>query len=234
MNFRNLVMWAIIVFLTIGLYNMFKHPQNIQQKNEISFSEFLKEVDNGRVVQVDIKGNNISGVLSNGKNFKTYAPNDPNLVEKLSNKGVGITASPTEDKMPSLLGILLSWFPMLLLIGVWIFFMRQMQGGRGGAMGFGRSKAKLMSDSKKKITFDDVAGIDEAKEEVQEIVEFLRDPRKFMRLGGKIPKGVLLVGAPGTGKTLLAKAIAGEADVPFCTISGSDFVECLLELELQE
>ena len=225
MNFRNLIMWAIIVFLTIGLYNMFKHPQNIQQKNNISFSEFLKEVDNGRVVQVDIKGNNITGTLSDGKNFNTYAPNDPNLVEKLSNKGVGITATPTEDKMPSLLGVLLSWFPMLLLIGVWIFFMRQMQGGKGGAMGFGRSKAKLMNELKGKITFNDVAGIEEAKEEVEEVVEFLRDPKKFRKLGGKIPKGVLVVGAPGTGKTLLARAIAGEADVPFFTISGSDFVE---------
>ena len=225
MNFRNLVMWAIIVFLTIGLYNMFKHPQSIQQNNNISFSEFLKEVDNGRVTQVDIKGNNISGILSNGKNFNTYAPNDPNLVEKLSDKGVGITATPTEDKMPSLLGVLLSWFPMLLLVGVWIFFMRQMQGGKGGALGFGRSKAKLMSELKGKVTFNDVAGIEEAKEEVEEVVEFLRDPKKFRKLGGKIPKGVLVVGAPGTGKTLLARAIAGEADVPFFTISGSDFVE---------
>ena len=226
MNFKNLAMWAIIVFLTMGLYNLFKNPQNTSsQINNITFSEFLEEVDNGRVVQVNIQGNSIKGVYSNGKNFNTYSPNDPNLIEKLTEKGVSISASPIDEKMPSLLGVLLSWFPMLLLIGVWIFFMRQMQGGKGGAMGFGRSKAKLMSDIKKKATFNDVAGIDEAKEEVEEVVEYLKNPKKFMKLGGKIPRGVLLVGSPGTGKTLLARAIAGEADVPFFTISGSDFVE---------
>ena len=226
MNFKNLAMWAIIVFLTMGLYNLFKNPQNTSsQNNNITFSEFLEEVDNGRVVQVNIQGNSIKGVYSNGKNFNTYSPNDPNLIEKLTEKGVSISASPIDEKMPSLLGVLLSWFPMLLLIGVWIFFMRQMQGGKGGAMGFGRSKAKLMSDIRKKVSFNDVAGIDEAKEEVEEVVEYLKNPKKFMKLGGKIPRGVLLVGSPGTGKTLLARAIAGEADVPFFTISGSDFVE---------
>ena len=226
MNFKNLVMWAVIVFLTIGLYNMFKNPQSsISQKQNIIFSEFLSEVENGRVVQVEIQGNNIRGIMSNGEKFTTYSPNDPNLIEKLSDKGVSISAAPLDEKMPSIFGILLSWFPMLLLIAVWIFFMRQMQGGKGGAMGFGRSKAKLMSDARKKVTFDDVAGIDEAKEEVQEIVEFLKNPKKFMRVGGKIPRGALLVGLPGTGKTLLARAIAGESGVPFFTISGSDFVE---------
>jgi len=226
MNFKNLAMWAIIVFLTMGLYNLFKNPQNTSpQNNNITFSEFLEEVDNGRVVQVNIQGNSIKGVYSNGKNFNTYSPNDPNLIEKLTEKGVSISASPIDEKMPSLLGVLLSWFPMLLLIGVWIFFMRQMQGGKGGAMGFGRSKAKLMSNIKKKVSFNDVAGIDEAREEVQEVVEYLKNPKKFMKLGGKIPRGVLLVGSPGTGKTLLARAIAGEANVPFFTISGSDFVE---------
>ncbi len=226
MNFKNLAMWAIIVLLTVGLYNMFKNPQgSFQQNNNIIFSEFLSEVENGRVVQVEIQGNNVNGIFSNGQKFSTYVPNDPNLIEKLSEKGVSISASPLEEKMPSLLGILLSWFPMLLLIAVWIFFMRQMQGGKGGAMGFGRSKAKLMNELKGKVTFKDVAGIEEAKEEVEEVVEFLKDPRKFSRLGGKIPRGCLLVGPPGTGKTLLARAIAGEARVPFFTISGSDFVE---------
>tara|TARA_Y100001970_G_scaffold113513_1_gene141555 strand:- start:9519 stop:11426 length:1908 start_codon:yes stop_codon:yes gene_type:complete len=226
MNLKNLAMWAIIVLLTVGLYNMFKNPQtSFNQKNKIIFSEFLTEVENGRVVQVEIQGNNVNGILSNGQKFTTYVPNDPNLIEKLSERGVSISASPIEEKMPSLLGVLLSWFPMLLLIAVWIFFMRQMQGGKGGAMGFGRSKAKLMNELKGKVTFKDVAGVEEAKEEVEEVVEFLKDPRKFSRLGGKIPRGCLLVGPPGTGKTLLARAIAGEAGVPFFTISGSDFVE---------
>ncbi len=226
MNLKNLAMWAIIVLLTVGLYNMFKNPQgSYNQKNNIIFSEFLTEVENGRVVQVEIQGNNVNGILSNGQKFSTYVPNDPNLIEKLSEKGVSISAAPIDEKMPSLLGVLLSWFPMLLLIAVWIFFMRQMQGGKGGAMGFGRSKAKLMNELKGKVTFKDVAGVEEAKEEVEEVVEFLKDPRKFSRLGGKIPRGCLLVGPPGTGKTLLARAIAGEAGVPFFTISGSDFVE---------
>ena len=218
-------MWGVIVLLVLGLFQLFQNPKSSTVSDKMPFSEFIKNVDDGRVVQVDIQGNDIQGILSDGTTFNTYAPNDPNLVERLTSKGVSITASPLEDKMPSLLGILLSWFPMLLLIGVWIFFMRQMQGGRGGAMGFGKSKAKLLSEARGKVTFNDVAGIDEAKEEVEEIVEFLKDPRKFRRLGGKIPRGALLIGPPGTGKTLLAKAIAGEADVPFFTISGSDFVE---------
>jgi len=225
MNMKNLMMWGVIVLLIAGLFNLFQKPNNQINSEQIPFSDFLNNLEDGRVVEVNIQGNNIEGILSDGTSFRTYAPNDPNLVEKLSEKGVNITASPIEDKMPSLLGILLSWFPMLLLIGVWIFFMRQMQGGKGGAMGFGKSKAKLLSEARGKVTFNDVAGIDEAKEEVEEIVEFLKDPRKFRSLGGKIPRGALLIGPPGTGKTLLARAIAGEANVPFFTISGSDFVE---------
>ena len=184
MNFKNLMMWGVIVLLVAGLFQLFQNPKNSAVSDKMPFSEFLKNIDDGRVVQVEIKGNNIEGILSDGTVFTTYTPDDPNLVEKLTSKGVSITASPLEDKMPSLLGVLLSWFPMLLLIGVWVFFMRQMQGGRGGAMGFGKSKAKLLSEARGKVTFNDVAGIDEAKEEVEEIVEFLKDPRKFRRLGG--------------------------------------------------
>ncbi len=224
MNLKNLMMWGVIVLLIVGLFNLFKNPKHPVASDTVPFSSFLKNVEDGRVVRVEIKGNDIEGILADGTAFKTYAPNDPNLVEKLSSKGVNITAAPQDNQMPSLWGILLSWFPMLLLIGVWVFFMRQMQGGKG-AMGFGKSKAKLLSEARGKVTFNDVAGIDEAKEEVEEIVEFLRDPRKFRRLGGKIPKGALLIGPTGTGKTLLAKAIAGEASVPFFSISGSDFVE---------
>ena len=225
MNLRNLMMWGVIVLLVLGLYNLFQNPGSITGKTEMPFSTFLSEVDKGNVASVDIRGSEISGNFRNGKSFKTYSPNYPNLVEKLSAKGVAISAGPREEKGPSLWGIILSWFPMLLLIGVWIFFMRQMQGGKGGAMGFGRSKAKLLTEAHGRVTFQDVAGVEEAKEELEEIVHFLKDPRKFQKLGGRIPKGALLVGPPGTGKTLLARAIAGEANVPFFTISGSDFVE---------
>ena len=224
MNIRNLMMWGIIALLVLGLFNLFQKPSNTTSR-DLPFSTFVSEVDNGNVTSVDIRGSEIQGTFSNGTRFKTYSPNYPELVQKLTDKGVAISAGPSEDNMPSFFGVLLSWFPMLLLIGVWIFFMRQMQGGKGGAMGFGKSKAKLMNEIKGRVTFADVAGVEEAKEELEEVVEFLKDPRKYQRLGGKIPKGALLVGPPGTGKTLIARAVAGEANVPFFTISGSDFVE---------
>jgi cell division protease FtsH len=222
---KNLALWVIIGLLLIALFNLFQNPSGRGPQANLAFSDFLAEVDNGRVRDVTIQGNTITGHFSDGRSFSTYAPEDPGLVGRLSERGVRITAAPVDDSMPSLLGVLVSWFPMLLLIGVWIFFMRQMQSGGGKAMGFGKSRARLLTEKQGRVTFNDVAGIDEAKEELQEVVEFLKHPQKFQQVGGRIPKGVLLVGPPGTGKTLLARAIAGEANVPFFTISGSDFVE---------
>ncbi len=222
---KNMALWVIIGLLLLALFNLFQQPSGRTGQVGIPFSDFVAEVANGQVREVTIKGNQISGFYTDGRGFSSYAPNDPNLVERLTKRGVVIKAVPQDDGSPSLLQILISWFPMLLLIGVWIFFMRQMQSGGGKAMGFGKSKARLLTENSGRVTFDDVAGIDEAKVELEEVVEFLRDPQKFQRLGGKIPKGMLLVGPPGTGKTLLARAIAGEANVPFFSISGSDFVE---------
>ena len=225
MNLRNIILWIFIALIVFGLFNLFNNASENNNSVQLTYSQFLDEVEVGSIKDVVIKGNNINGSYEDGRSFKTYAANDPTLVDRLNERGVNISAAPLDDGYPSILGILISWFPMLLLIGVWIFFMRQMQGGKGGAMGFGRSKAKLLTENKNKVTFNDVAGIDEAKEELVEIVEFLKDPRKFQKLGGRIPKGALLIGPPGTGKTLLARAVAGEAGVPFFTISGSDFVE---------
>ncbi len=206
--------------MTFMLFQTFKQPRS--SSVSVSYSDFLSMVESESVIQVTIQGDNISGMSARGP-FMTFAPKDPELIKLLRSKGIKISAKPEQDS--SWFRVLLSWIPMLLLVGVWIFFMRQMQAGGGKALSFGKSKARLISDAQEKVTFDDVAGIDEAKEELQEIIEFLRDPKKFTRLGGRIPKGVLLVGAPGTGKTLLARAIAGEARVPFFSISGSDFVE---------
>ncbi len=222
---KNIILWIIIGLLLIVLFNLFQGSNSSKSSTKISFSDFIAATDAGNVAEVNISGNSVTGFFDDGRPFNTFAPDYPNLVDKLNNSGVKITAEPSERSMHPLLSVLLSWFPMLLLIGVWIFFMRQMQSGGGKAMGFGKSKAKLLNEAVGKVTFDDVAGIDEAKQELEEVVEFLKDPQKFSRLGGKIPRGALLVGPPGTGKTLLARAIAGEANVPFFSISGSDFVE---------
>ena len=222
---KNLAVWLLIGFLVFLIIDFYKTNNTVQQSRVVSYSNFLSDVKNGNVSRVEIRGNNITGEYSNGTLFSTYSPNDLSLIDKLEKNNIEIIAQPLEKNSPGLFDILISWFPMLLLIGVWIFFMRQMQSGSGRAMGFGKSRAKLLNENKDKVTFRDVAGIDEAKAELEEIVEFLKDPTKFQRLGGKIPKGALLVGPPGTGKTLLARAIAGEANVPFFSISGSDFVE---------
>ena len=222
---RNLALWVIIALLLVVLFNLFQPGTSHTPSTQVAYSDFITEVNGGRVRDVVIQGRTVSGALTDGRAFQTYTPEDPSLVQRLTDKGVRVIAKPEESDVNPLLHYLLSWFPMLLLIGVWVFFMRQMQSGGGRAMGFGKSRARMLTEKQGRVTFDDVAGIDEAKGELQEIVEFLKDPQKFQRLGGKIPKGVLLVGPPGTGKTLLARAIAGEANVPFFTISGSDFVE---------
>ncbi|ERL46263.1 methenyltetrahydromethanopterin cyclohydrolase protein [Candidatus Micropelagos thuwalensis] len=225
-NTRNLIVWVVVGLLLVSLFNFFQESPTSSNAREINFSQFVAEVEAGNVEEVVISGDSITGKLADGRRFSSYAPpNDPTLINRLTERGVSITAKPDTSNAPTIWGILLSWFPMLLLIGVWVFFMRQMQSGGGKAMGFGKSKAKLLNEAHGRVTFEDVAGIDEAKDDLQEIVEFLKDPGKFQKLGGRIPKGALLVGPPGTGKTLLARAIAGEANVPFFSISGSDFVE---------
>ncbi|WP_084448605.1 ATP-dependent zinc metalloprotease FtsH [Desulfovibrio inopinatus] len=219
---KNLMLWAAISLLMVVLFNLFNQPQQGQRK--LSYSDFIEKVDSGKITAVKMHGQRINGVTSDDESFVTYAPEDPTLVSKLIKNKVQVMAEPAEES-PWYMTILVSWFPMLLLIGVWIFFMRQMQNGSGKALSFGRSRARMISQDTTRVTFADVAGVDEAKEELSEIVEFLSEPKKFTRLGGRIPKGVLLVGSPGTGKTLLARAVAGEAGVPFFSISGSDFVE---------
>jgi cell division protease FtsH len=220
---KNVAIWLVIALVLMTVFNQFSTRQSTQKA--VEYSQFIEEVKQGRIAKVTIEGRVLKGVKTTGERFTTYSPSDPWLVSDLLKNGVIIEAKPEEE--PSLLmNIFVSWFPMLLLIGVWIFFMRQMQGGgRGGAFSFGKSRARMLDESNNTVTFADVAGCEEAKEEVAELVEFLRDPSKFQKLGGRIPRGVLMVGNPGTGKTLLARAIAGEAKVPFFSISGSDFVE---------
>ena len=219
---KNLALWLVISLLMIMLFNMMSQREGDQK--QLNYTEFLNAVESGQVTSVAIQGDQIDGVYEDGTKFQTVAPSDLELIPDLKAKGVTIVAKPVDDQ-GFWFTLLISWGPILLLIAVWIFFMRQMQSGGGKAMSFGKSKAKLLTDTQGQVTFQDVAGVDEAKQELEEIVEFLKDPKKFTRLGGRIPKGVLLVGSPGTGKTLLARAIAGEAGVPFFTISGSDFVE---------
>ena len=219
---KNIALWLVISLIFVLLFHLFNQPQ--QAMETIVYSDLIGHIERGQVMEVTIQGEKVTGKLIDGRSFRAYVPRDAELVSLLKGKKVRIAAKPAGES-PWYMTILISWFPMLLLIGIWIFFMRQMQAGGGKAMSFGKSRARLMTDKSKKVTFEDVAGIDEAKAELEEIIDFLKDPRKFTRLGGRIPKGVLLIGPPGTGKTLLARAIAGEAEVPFLSISGSDFVE---------
>lgn len=222
---KSIALWLIIGLFFVAIFNLYQGTTT-KTIPSVDYSEFMGQVDNGQVTDVLIRGEQVTGRFSDGRSFTSYVPsNDPTLMGNLLRHHVRVKVAPPEEATPSFLQIVLSWFPMLLLVGVWIFFLRQMQSGTGRALGFGKSRARLLDEKTNKITFEDVAGIDEAKEDLQEIVEFLRNPPKFQKLGGKIPKGVLLIGPPGTGKTLLARAIAGEANVPFFSISGSDFVE---------
>ncbi|MEN8236390.1 MAG: ATP-dependent zinc metalloprotease FtsH [Pseudomonadota bacterium] len=222
---RNLAIWVIIFLFIVVLFNLFRGPEEEVDRKFIDYSNFLQASKDNSVSSVEINKNTIKGTLTDGSRFVTNIPPNSELAERLSSQGISVKGAPNDDDSPSFIHILLSWLPMLLLIGIWIFFLRQMQSGSNRAMGFGKSRARMLTESSTRVTFKDVAGVDEAKQEIEEIVEFLKDPHKFQRIGGKIPKGVLLVGSPGTGKTLLAKAIAGEAEVPFFSISGSDFVE---------
>ena len=224
-SFRNFAIWVIIGLLLIALFNLFQE-RGQASRADLPYSDFLSAVEAKQVAEVEIKGTRINGRRVDNKEFRTFAPqSDPAMLDALRKNDVKIRVRPTEEEVGSLMSVLISWLPMLILIAVWVFFMRQMQSGSGRAMGFGKSKAKLLTERHGRVTFEDVAGVDEAKSDLQEIVEFLRDPQKFQRLGGRIPRGALLVGPPGTGKTLIARAVAGEANVPFFTISGSDFVE---------
>jgi cell division protease FtsH len=225
-NLRNLALWIVIAVLLVFLFNLFQGTGTHTAASTVSYSKFTEQVIADQVKSVTFAGDQVKGELTSGQPFVTTVPNnDATLWPTLKAHKVDTKVSPADDGMPSLLAIFINWFPMLLIFGVWVFFLRQMQSGGGKAMGFGKSRAKLLTERQGRVTFEDVAGVDEAKDDLKEIVDFLRDPQKFQRLGGRIPKGVLLVGPPGTGKTLLARAIAGEANVPFFTISGSDFVE---------
>ena len=219
---KHIVLWLVLALVLFVIFSVFS--KQYRREPEIIFSDFMGAVERGDVREVVIQGHNIQGKYKNGDQFRTFEPDDPELVKSLRDKEVKIAAK-SDDESPWYMVLLLNWLPMLLLIGVWIFFMRQMQVGGGKAMSFGKSRAKLLTENQHRVTFSDVAGVDEAKDDLQEIIAFLKDPKKFTKLGGRIPKGCLLVGAPGTGKTLLARAIAGEAGVPFFSISGSDFVE---------
>ncbi|MCZ2328839.1 ATP-dependent zinc metalloprotease FtsH [Bartonella sp. F02] len=224
-NYRSLFIWGIIALILIVSFSLFNGGNQRAGTGELSYSEFLQKVENNELYSVTIQGQRLTGQTTDRKVVSTYAPRDPSLVQKLENKKVNVKAVPESSGNNIFLNLLFSLLPVIIIVGAWIFFMRQMQNGSRGAMGFGKSKAKLLNEAQGRVTFQDVAGVEEAKQDLQEIVEFLRDPQKFQRLGGRIPRGVLLVGPPGTGKTLLARSVAGEANVPFFTISGSDFVE---------